>query len=270
MEAGMSWGTPKYTDEQRREIMRNARAAIASTDATLERAALSQRSSGIVHKTRDNARVEPEPESRETARSTKPVQPPEVAANETVVWWQWVQEHVDSSLAEFGEKVATSVAEFSVGYVADKVDPLKRELELLRRELAVVKTELNIRMLQDEVKAARAAIPSVAAFEEQLTAKQERLDKDQGQLAYELGELKNKFGKLRVDQSTTDYNLRQMRKQTGANNAASVEMEVETQSTHFQMRATHPAAARALRDFARQIIGNQDGTLLLSKPAGRA
>jgi hypothetical protein len=62
-----------------------------------------------------------------------------------------------------------------------------------------------------------------------------------------------------------------MRKQMNASAGASVELEFESRSSHFQMRATHPDAAKALREFATGIINGQaDGTLWLPGPAGNA
>jgi hypothetical protein len=62
-----------------------------------------------------------------------------------------------------------------------------------------------------------------------------------------------------------------MRKQVDASAGASIEMEFESRSAHFQVRAAHPDAARALKDFAGQIIdGQRDGTLWLPGRAGNA
>jgi hypothetical protein len=49
-------------------------------------------------------------------------------------------------------------------------------------------------------------------------------------------------------------------------------MEFESRSSgRFQMKAAHPEAAKALKEFAAQIIdGGQDGTIWLPGPAGRA
>jgi hypothetical protein len=74
-----------------------------------------------------------------------------------------------------------------------------------------------------------------------------------------------------VDQSITDYNFREMRKQMDASAGASIELEFESQSSHFQMKAAHPAAAAALKQFAAKIINGQvDGTVWLPGPAGTA
>jgi hypothetical protein len=105
----------------------------------------------------------------------------------------------------------------------------------------------------------------------QFDAEQKQLKAKQARLERELDATKDKFGKLRVDQSITDYELREMRKQAKASSEASIEMEFETKSSRFAMKAVHPDAARALKDFAGQIIdGQRDGTLWLPRAAGSA
>jgi hypothetical protein len=56
------------------------------------------------------------------------------------------------------------------------------------------------------------------------------------------------------------------------NNSAAIEMEFESTHSHFQVKASHPAAAAALKKFAAQIIdGSRDGTVWLPGPtAGNA
>jgi hypothetical protein len=74
-----------------------------------------------------------------------------------------------------------------------------------------------------------------------------------------------------VSQSIAGYELTQLRKQTQASGEASVELEFESRSAHFQMKATHPDAAKALKEFATGIINGQaDGTLWLPGQAGTA
>ena len=41
--------------------------------------------------------------------------------------------------------------------------------------------------------------------------------------------------------------------------AASIEMELETSTSRFVMRNIHPTAAKALREFASQVVDAQDG-----------
>jgi hypothetical protein len=105
----------------------------------------------------------------------------------------------------------------------------------------------------------------------QFDAEQKQLKAKQARLERELDATKDKLGKVRVTQSITDYNLREMCKQVDASAGASIEMEFESRSAHFQMKATHPDAAKALKEFATGIINGQaDGTLWLPGPAGSA
>ena len=74
----MSW----FTSEEKGEIKRKAREALASVNATLQDAALSQRATtpmGFICKTKENARVEPR-ESVRSARSTEAVESPKLPA----------------------------------------------------------------------------------------------------------------------------------------------------------------------------------------------
>jgi hypothetical protein len=48
-------------------------------------------------------------------------------------------------------------------------------------------------------------------------------------------------------------------------------VELETSTSRFVMRNIHPAAAKALREFASQVVDAQDlGEVWLSPPAGTA
>jgi hypothetical protein len=75
-----------------------------------------------------------------------------------------------------------------------------------------------------------------------------------------------------VDQSVTDYDLRELRKETAAAKAAvkaagSIKLELETSTSHFVVRNIHPNAAEALREFASQVIARSGGAVRLSGPA---
>jgi hypothetical protein len=244
-----------FTLEEKHKILADMRACLAAVPA-LQRKPVISRATGpkLVYKTRDDARA---PEPRETARSTE------------VTHRAWGQ-LVDDRIAHERERLCKGIGEFAAQYVAERVDPLKRELELTRRELDVVRMELNIKALQEEVRAARAKIPNLAAVEARFDAENKRLKAKQADLERELAKTTERVSKMRVDQALADSSIRELRKQAEANSTASVELEVETRSTHFAMRATHPAAARALKDFASQIIRGHDGKLLISGPAGRA
>ena len=212
---------------------------------------------GLIHKTRDNARVaDDDGASVERRASAK--------SGSEMAWWEWVDKRIGQHLEGFAVEAAEGMAEF----VGKKVSPLKRELELQRRELDVLRMEVNVKALQEEVRAARAAVPKlpeiVAELISDLESKQVRLER-------ELAKVKDRTGKLKVDQMVAACRVEELRKTVEVNSAASVEVEFESERHHFAMRATHPAAARALKEFATGIINGQaDGTLWLPGRAGNA
>jgi hypothetical protein len=145
---------------------------------------------------------------------------------------------------------------------------LRRELSLLRQEIAVAK---GFEALKSDVAQARADVPRLRDIEARIDARQADLESEQARLERELAKTKDRLGKVRVNQSITDYGLGELRKQVNASAGASIEMEFESRSAHFQMKATHPDAARALKNFATQIIdGHHDGTLWIPGSAGKA
>jgi chromosome segregation ATPase len=179
-------------------------------------------------------------------------------------WWEWTDKRIDKRLRALDD----AIGEFTAQYVGEKVNPLKCEIEFLRRELAVLRQEVaverGLKDLREEVKTARAEVPKVPAIAAQLEAEQARL-------AGELRKVTARLGRLRVEQGIDAYNIEQLEKRVRASAEASVEMEFESRSTHFQMRAAHPEAARALKEFAAELIDRQaDGTLWLPGSAGTA
>jgi hypothetical protein len=145
---------------------------------------------------------------------------------------------------------------------------MRRELELSKRELTVLREEValerGLRDLRAEVEEARKAAPKFPAIARDLEAETARLRK-------ELAAVKDRHTRLRADWSQTDYAVGELRKKTEAARAASIEVEFASSSTHFQMKASHPDAARALKEFAREIVnGKADGTIWLPGSAGSA
>jgi hypothetical protein len=261
-----SWLTPEQRREAVRENRRKAEEALAMADAALGRAALSQRETtpmGFICKTKDNAMVEP----REPVKSVRSVRSTEAA------------ESSKSSAVEAECEMTDSLREVLVGIVVElrqerraeiqeKVDPLERELKLLRHEFIVLREDFalakSLHDLRSEVAEARKSVPKLPAIVDEFDARQADLEAENR-------ELKDKFGKLRVQQSIANYELRELRKQARASAGSSVELEFESRSAHFQMKATHPDAAKALKEFATGIInGQSDGTLWLPGPAGTA
>ncbi len=261
-----------YSPEQRRAIMAKAHAILEETAPQREPVVSRTTGPKLIYKTK----VQTEP--RESARSTEAAEPsklPATTSGGSEAWWQWVDKRIDYRLAAFARTTETAVGQV-VGEIRAQarehcereVGIVKRELELTRRELTVLRHEVGVerglRDLRRQVVEAQKRIPDVPAIEARLEAKQACLE-------HELAMTKDKLGKLRVNQSVADYELREMRKQMNASAGASVELEFESRSAHFQMKATHPDAARALKDFATGIInGQKDGTLWLPGPAGNA
>jgi hypothetical protein len=229
---------------------------------------------GLVFKTRNDARVADDDDGTSVERAL-PARRASATSGSEMAWWQWVDKRIDYRLEAFARTTETAVGQV-VGEIRAQarehcereVGIVKRELELTRRELTVLRHEVGVerglRELRRQVVAAQKAVPKLPEIEARLEAKQACLE-------HELAMTKDKLGKLRVNQSVADYELREMRKQMNASAGASVELEFESRSAHFQMKATHPDAARALKDFATGIInGQKDGTLWLPGPAGNA
>jgi chromosome segregation ATPase len=154
-----------------------------------------------------------------------------------------------------------------------EVGIVKRELELTRREFAVLQKEVEVerglRKLQDDVADAQKQVPTVPAIVARFHAEQSGLKAEQARLQRELEATTKKVGRLRVDQALGDYSISQLRKETEASKAASIELETST--SRFVMRNINPVAARTLRDFAAQVIDARDGgAVWLSGPAGTA
>ena len=228
----------------------------------------------LVYKTK----VQTEP--RESARSTEAASKTSVVAraNSEQSWWQWVDARMEARLAEYSREIEKAVGQV----IAETRAPLKEENRALKRELKLLKHEFiclredfalsrALHDLHSEVAEARKQVPKLPAIVAGFDARQTDLEAEQARLERELAMTKDKLGKLRVNQSITDYNLREMRKQVDASAGASVELEFESRSSHFQMKATHPDAAKALKEFATGIINGQtDGTIWLPGPAGKA
>jgi hypothetical protein len=256
-----------YSPEQRAEIMENARRDLAGHVPRAQREAAASRmsGSGLIHKTRDNARIDADDGA--SVERALPARRAAAKPGSEKAWWQWVDDRLDDRFAEYSEHLVKVLGEV----VAKTREPLQREIQLLRRELDVVRMEVNVKALQEEVRTARAEIPKLRAIAAQFEARQEELEAEQARLERELDATKDKLGKVRVTQSLTDYNLRELQKQAKASGEASIEMEFETQSSRFAVKAAHPDAARALKEFATGVINGQaDGTLWLPGRAGNA
>ena len=219
------------------------------------------------------------------------------AEDANLPWWEWVQKHCDFRARAMQEAVGECLAHFqkeardhcdrectlmnrelaitrkelaSAGdaralaskelhdAMARELAATKRELELLKQEFVILREQVGLaeglRSLRTEVDDARARMPQIPATVTRLEAAQMHLER-------EVDKTKDRLGKARVDQSMTTYELGELRKELDAKvkaATAAVELKLE-QTTSFEMRALHPDAAAALKQFAREVI---DGTIV--------
>jgi chromosome segregation ATPase len=148
-----------------------------------------------------------------------------------------------------------------------------RELELSKRELALLQREIGleraVRVLHDEVEAAKTEIPRLPEIEARVGAKQSKLAAEQKRLGEELAKQKDRIGKLRVDQSVTEYGLKEDLKELKRAQQPVVELKFESVDGQFTMRDMHPDAAAAWRRFVRELTEANDGTMSTNDPTGR-
>jgi chromosome segregation ATPase len=201
-------------------------------------------------------------------------------------WWEWVQKHCDFRARAMQEAVGECLAHFQkeardhcdrectlmnrelaitrkegdarADAMARELAATKRELELLKQQFVILREQVGLaeglRSLRTEVEDARAQMPQIPATVTRLEAAQMHLER-------EVDKTKNRLAKARVDQSMTTYKLGELRKELDAKvkaATAAVELKLE-QTTSFEMRALHPDAAAALKQFAREVI---DGTIV--------
>ena len=191
-------------------------------------------------------------------------------------WRTWVEKYYEYRHSVMRDAIGQLLGEFRAQareHCEREVGIVKRELELTRREFAVLQKEVEVerglRKLQDDVADAQKQVPTVPAIVARFDAEQSGLKAEQARLQRELEATTKKVGRLRVDQALGDYSISQLRKETEASKAASIELETST--SRFVMRNINPVAARTLRDFAAQVIDARDGgAVWLSGPAGTA
>jgi hypothetical protein len=280
----------QYTLDERAAIMANARAILAETAPAAQREAISPHTSGseLVYKTRvtnderPRPRAVPKPDVHETyddddavlSASASAYATSKTAAGEP--WRTWVEKYCEYRHSVMRDAIGQVLGEFRAQareHCEREVGIVKRELELTRREFAVLQKEVEVerglRKLQDDVADAQKQVPTVPAIVARFDAEQSGLKAEQARLQRELEATTKKVGRLRVDQALGDYSISQLRKETEASKAASIELETST--SRFVMRNINPVAARTLRDFAAQVIDARDGgAVWLSGPAGTA
>jgi hypothetical protein len=246
--------------------------------------------SGLVFKTRDNARVADDDDSpgssvaRKTRVETRVADDDHdaydadsaaaasaFATSETATtdpWWKWVERHCEYRIKVLCDAVGEVLGEFRAQareHCNREIEVLKRELELTRRELTVLRQEVGVERGLDELRSKvtkmHDELPKLPTIVVHLEKEQDRLEKELWSLRYELDATKKRLGRVRVDQSLTNYGLSELRTEVQASHAESVELEFESEDesriNRFQMRALHPQAAEMLKKFAAQVIASQ-------------
>jgi hypothetical protein len=149
----------------------------------------------------------------------------------------------------------------------------RRELELSKRELVLLQREIGVeravRALHDEVEVAKSEIPRLPEIEARVDAKQSKLAAEQKRLGEELAKQKDRLGKLRVDQSVTEYGLKEDLKELKRAQQPAVELKFESVDGVFTMKDLHPDAAAAWRRFVRELVEANEGTMFPNDPTGR-
>jgi hypothetical protein len=266
----------QYSLEQKRESLARAYAILAETAPAGQRKPAPTHTSqpGIIYKTRvrddDDGPgpriVHSTPRTRAVAAKSAPSE---------MVWWRWVDARIEDGLSAYskdvGRAIGTKTRETREP-LEEENRVLKRELELLRRELDVLRMEVNVKALQEEVRTARAEIPNLAAVEARFDVRQADVEGKQASLERELKITKDKLGRLHVDQSVTDYTLREIERKQRT--APAVELKFQTSSSSFTMKDIHPDALAAWRRFVAQVIADarDDGatSMLISDVVGTA
>jgi chromosome segregation ATPase len=143
-----------------------------------------------------------------------------------------------------------------------EVESLNRTIGALCEELAL---ERGFQALRADIAVARADIPRLPDIEAQFNAKQAAYKREQDRFARELKTTKDRIGHLMVEQSQTNYNLKQLQHQQ----PPVVELRFESEDGNFIMRDVHPDAATAWRRFVRDMIEANDGKMFPTDPTGR-
>jgi hypothetical protein len=230
----------RFSAAQKAGILAEARAHLAKPANLGERTSSSPRQSEVVYKTKHDAAV-----------GSSPARPPSaaVASGSSELWWQWVDKRIDASLEAAAEGMGGVLGEFHDEAMRE-IAALKRELELTRDEVRVLREQLGLSRelasLRADVEQARSEVPKLPAIAA-------RLEKDQARLRRDLERTQRRVSLARADQTTVNYKLNELRKQSVAR-AASVEMKFETTVSSFKLHELHPDAAAGLRNFATESL----------------
>ena len=128
---------------------------------------------------------------------------------------------------------------------------LRRELTVLREEVGL---ERGLKDLRTEVAKAQRQVAKLPAIEAKLRAEAHitkgRVDAEQAQLRHELEATKRQVTMLKARQSSFHFSLEQ-----ALSGSQTSEVEYQTSEERVIIRnQMHPEAARALREFAEQVI----------------
>jgi hypothetical protein len=244
------------TEEQKRAILQRARELVTGRRvSTTSRSSTTHRTDqsrhGLVHKT-----YEPPTDDDQTANGAAATR---VSATEQP-WWERVQEYVDYRVDVLRDAVGEAL-----GTVTNKLCEqleredavLKRENKLLRREFAVLREEVRVerglRDLHEEVAEARKQMPKVPAIAERLRAEQNIARVD---ISTEQSKLRHDLSVLKARHSNLDANVFQFMR--SMQNIQTNEIAYESASERMIIRPVHPDAARALREFAATVLDHDD------------
>jgi hypothetical protein len=146
--------------------------------------------------------------------------------------------------------------------------------ELLRRELAVLQKEIGleraVRALHDEVEVAKSEIPQVPAIEARIDGRLSEMAAEQKRLQDELQKTKNRVSKMRVNQSITEYSLKESLKELQHAQQPAVELKFVTEDgCCFSLKDANPGAVETWRRFAADLVAANNGTMFPNDPTGR-
>jgi hypothetical protein len=146
--------------------------------------------------------------------------------------------------------------------------------ELLRRELAVLQKEVGleraVRALHDEVEFAKAEVPQVPAIEARIDSRLSEMAAEQKRLQDELQKTMNRVSKMRVNQSITEYSLKESLKELQHAQQPAVELKFVTEDgCCFSLKDANPGAVETWRRFAADLVAANNGTMFPNDPTGR-
>jgi hypothetical protein len=237
----MTMQSSKYTQAERDRIMSEARRNVmngevrAAASTRREQHPVRRDQPTIMHKTRENARVEPEPEPEPVVLA---------AASSEQQWWEWVDERVDKyHLDPMRAGIGDAIGEL----LGDECNERRREVELLRREITLIREEAKVERglikLREKVERAIERQPN---FEREL--------KDlRGELAAARGELdktRKTLSKERVTLSVLKHQVAEMEKhqRRDRRTTATLQRTVTTMTVDFDLSGVGASTRQAMAE----------------------